>query len=186
MSIVADVPGANDARSEPMSILPSMPSDGTQVLPSASMHSPLVQAVANELQSSLVMHCAQACLPMRFWICVATCDCRVETMMPLATALVKTHRIPPESVTSPSGMVMLVVPAESAVVLVVLSTVNVRSLVAFIGPALESMVTSQAPMSDASMGSGMTVETLMLVSTCKTFGMVGVSVSVCTSSLSWQ
>ena len=62
----------------------------------------------------------------RFWICVATCVCSVETMMPLATALVKEHRIPPESVTSPSGIVMSVLAAESPVVFVVLSTAKVE------------------------------------------------------------
>ena len=45
-----------------MSMRPSMPSDGTQVLPSASMQVPLVQAVAKLLQSSFVVHFSQACV----------------------------------------------------------------------------------------------------------------------------
>ena len=79
-----------------------MPSDGTQVLPSASTQVPLVHAVAKLLQSSLVMHCSHAWVPMSVWIWLATCACSVLTTMPLATALVMLHKMPPDSVMASS------------------------------------------------------------------------------------
>src|SRR5256885_455417 len=73
MSMPACRPGANDESNEPTSSLPSMPSDETQVLPSASMHLPPVQAVANELQSSLVMQAAHSWSLTRPASCPLSC-----------------------------------------------------------------------------------------------------------------
>ncbi len=185
--MLACSPGANEARRLPTSILPSMPSDGTHVVPSASMHSPLVHAAAKLLQSSLVVQASQACVPIRVWIWLATCDCKMLTTMPLATALVMVHRMPPDSVIAASWMVMAVLEAERPVVLLVLSTVNARSDVAFIVcglPLVVSIVTSQAPRTGALIGSGWTVLTTTSVDRCRRLGAVGVRASDLKSKLS--
>ena len=99
--------------------------------------------------------------------------------MPLKSAkLAMLQKMPPEMVMSPSGTLMLALVAESPVVFAVLSTVNARSEVTFIGPDESSMATLQVPMIDASIGSGVVVLTPTLVSRCRRLGAVGVRLSV--------
>ena len=83
MSIDACVPGANDASAEPTSIFDSRPISWMQ-LPMASTHWPPVQAVANELQSSLVVQAMQSWPPMIPEICPPSCDSSVLAMVPLS------------------------------------------------------------------------------------------------------
>ena len=162
-------PGANEANRLPTSSLPSMPSDGTQVLPSACMQVPLVHAAAKLLQSSLVLQDSHACVPISVWIWLATCDLQEADDDALGDGVGDAAE---DAARERDGAVLdrdAVLDADSPVVLVVLSTVNARSDMAFIVggvPWVVSMVMSQAPMSDAVIGSGLIVLTITSVDRC--------------------